>query len=1107
MTAFYGKILLSLYVRYMKGCRSMSSITWSLVTLDATKILRNLSKKSLIQRNGNYRIDFRYNLFDKNSFARDIILSEDYFADNALFFQLRKVFPEDSDLTERMRSSIVFVDFKEVFKKNLFTEDLVGMTPSKADLLSDDGLIYRLKQLFEDGLWLNFDGRVYKRFVPFDKSSSMARNCQITFIDSGIKDVLDGRLMLDMNFLGKPLALSKFYAYRGLYLSNAFRIELDPQKNFSLNEESVIVLPDDVETLNQNVFTAFKRDDLWEYKTCDKTLKLKLFDGEGLIAPDFAKHLSDVLRVTYHLNAPSHSFQVRLPFTKGVLHDVDFDKFFLEQLPQPCNELIIRDIFGVTRDLRKAKIILTKSMFKCADWMMDLKSLGSDPMKYFFEKFAEYDHAIYVTNTEARLANPGRVKLNYQFLSTLALTPEDFDELVCEQRKRVDSFGEDFVTAFDSSNVERNSEDDFADEQGDDLKVTSLSSRTTCLNAVKKNSAFLRDPKVKSIYSDLLKNYECDFGLGRLEVVGEQRFLSCDLLVLLIHILKNVENVSLDDAQKNFLRKQCLYPNRFFMAENKISLKPDKQYAFLRNPHLSRNEQVLLRSYINHSSLHEKYFSQLRGVVMISARSTAAMSLGGADFDGDLVKVVADPRIVEAVKRGNSYSVLSPIEIPSANSKRLPLGYSIPLSVILDTFSNQVGEISNWAVKLASKEYFSPSSAKDYKDACAKCTIVVGLEIDAAKSGIHPKENIDDLQKLARNSGTSFFLDMKKNIGKILRGNYSPVVVQRDETLTLYFSAKAKEVGLSTRVMLSKETDVSILERLPVKYLQLILEHDFSTSKLTTNAPSLFFNFEDNPDWRKTLDEEKRAELFKLVKAYLHILSLDRRTRFIKNATKEKSFHGHILNLLDLQYDDRYQKLSCGVEVAEALNQLYAELLLYIETLADVKAALNSLKEERWHCVAEQDRPRVAAKILGLDSSAVENLPDVFELLYNFRCNGFMLFYYALKELQARLFDETEVLSELEKADDDGFKKSSCYKKLYEIYLSSVAEKKSKAIWNAQLIKVCRQSLHEIFGDDLCEALKYYWSNRSKDSVHNFLWNVFTAQEIFSQVYVSKIQG
>ena len=173
-----------------------------------------------------------------------------------------------------------------------------------------------------------------------------------------------------------------------------------------------------------------------------------------------------------------------------------------------------------------------------------------------------------------------------------------------------------------------------------------------------------------------------------------------------------------------------------------------------------------------------------------------------------------------------------------------------------------------------------------------------------------------------------------------------------------------------------------------------------------------------------------------------------------------------------------------------------------------MKTALNSLKTENWHLVIEQDRPHVAAKILGLDSSDAENLPDVFELLYNFRCNGFMLFYYALKELQARLFDETEFISELEKENDKiGFKESSYYKKLYEIYSANIAEKNSKVIWNEELVKICRQCLREIFDNDLCKALKYYWSKRSEDSVHNFLWNVFTEQEISSQVYKPKAQG
>lgn len=55
------------------------------------------------------------------------------------------------------------------------------------------------------------------------------------------------------------------------------------------------------------------------------------------------------------------------------------------------------------------------------------------------------------------------------------------------------------------------------------------------------------------------KSYECDLGLGRLEVEGEQRFLPCDLLFLLIKILESVEGFKLNDAKKKALYKECLY--------------------------------------------------------------------------------------------------------------------------------------------------------------------------------------------------------------------------------------------------------------------------------------------------------------------------------------------------------------------------------------------------------------------------------------------------------------------------------------------------------------------------------------------------------------------
>lgn len=164
-------------------------------------------------------------------------------------------------------------------------------TPAKSELLIEKGLIYRLKFLFEDGIFLSFDGENFKKFIPFDKINSMARNCQITFIDSKIKNQTDKRLMPDMNFWGRKLELSKFYSYRGLYLSEAFRI--DANKNFPLNEETVVVLEDYTASLTQNIFTAAKRinQNICDCATKEKSLTLKLFDGEDLIAPDFAAYM------------------------------------------------------------------------------------------------------------------------------------------------------------------------------------------------------------------------------------------------------------------------------------------------------------------------------------------------------------------------------------------------------------------------------------------------------------------------------------------------------------------------------------------------------------------------------------------------------------------------------------------------------------------------------------------------------------------------------------------------------------------------------------------------------------------------------------------------
>ena len=75
----------------------MSDIAWNLIKLDAKKILCNLTGRDVKQdKYGNYKVEFKYDLSNKNPMGRDIISSEDTFADNALFFQLRKILKANS---------------------------------------------------------------------------------------------------------------------------------------------------------------------------------------------------------------------------------------------------------------------------------------------------------------------------------------------------------------------------------------------------------------------------------------------------------------------------------------------------------------------------------------------------------------------------------------------------------------------------------------------------------------------------------------------------------------------------------------------------------------------------------------------------------------------------------------------------------------------------------------------------------------------------------------------------------------------------------------------------------------------------------------------------
>lgn len=436
------KVVLSSMEDYPMSCNS-----FSIITLDAKKILNSIKENNIEKgATGNFKVVFRFDLSflikpAKNSESCDIVLRKDDCPTNALFEQICKIVTKSPEKDSLLRY-LVFIDFSKIFSRNISWLMENKTTPSKKDFLGENSLAYLTKAMFgEKGIELSFDGENYEYFVPFDKSANMARKSMISFVNSSIKEELEQRLMLDMDFSSIQVVLSKYYAYRGLYLSTARRIELP-----TLNKETVIVLPDIKTSVFEQVFTLNKSGEFCSEK---KNISLNSFDGEGLICPEYVRIINMQLK-----RHDANSFQIRMPFTKGVLHSVDFLRFFVEEVGfEKDKPLLIKDIFGIERDLTKAKIILTKSMFKAGGWIKKLweshsSELGSDPMQFFFKKMNNYEHTLYIATTDANLSNTGKIRLNYQFISTLALTLGEFDSLLEDGIDKIKKFPHQFKIFF-----------------------------------------------------------------------------------------------------------------------------------------------------------------------------------------------------------------------------------------------------------------------------------------------------------------------------------------------------------------------------------------------------------------------------------------------------------------------------------------------------------------------------------------------------------------------------------------------------------------------------------------------------------------------------------
>lgn len=1124
----------------------MSKNKYYLSTYSASSLI----KKYQVVKCKDATYDIRYEIdYTIPRVRKSYLLSTNLTDDTAMYYQFRKLMniKDDEATPDDLLQEIIVVDFHCTAATSLF-DGLKPATPEMfereytdeaslkpwSDEINDD---FRLRKLFDNGIYINYGDKVV-HYVPFDKSNSMARDNKITFVNEERKDILTRRLNLDIDFEKIEVTLSKYYAYRGLYLTTADRFDTYRNELMNyFNENTVIIVPDSILKKHAEKMITGERESAestsWKPALKDSFEKnFEAFDGEGLISPELAREIN---KECGYDNA--YSFQIRMPFAKGMLHTVDFKKFIREEIIEDPNldEYLIEDAYGITKNIMDAHIIMPVTMFKCDKWLMKMfypeemaeferTKEKDDPrrkpdipmpecMPYYFEKFHEYNHCMYISNTDKYYGNKSRTQLNYQFFNTLDMMPSEVKALLNSENGQ-NYYIENPIEYYKLNSNDKAVESDDAYEDSSD-EYEEEEENLSWLDALIHNPVLAHERMINTMLKTRSESLKRDIAYGRIMVDGEMRYLSRDLLRFVINVVDLNDSDAFDniDIRDNYdkVSSMLLGEDYFYLPNSKITLKEDKNYSLFRNPHLSRNEQCISKAYIEkgEDDIYRKYFSHLKGVVMVGYRSLIPQALGGADFDGDIAKIIANDIVCTAVARGildkkKVNRKLPIIDIPDASKgkeSKSGVPKNISYDVIKDTFSSRVGRISNLSVRIGDIEY-NPKPRSKPKHSCAECTINTGLEIDAAKSGEHPdlSDILDSVEITgdSRKNLSGDYIFFKDRMTELYGKRISFVHVEKDG-VDLCYRSKADAANERAVPLYVHGTNSSkrALNTLPKCF--------FDSLDIKMNIPGelegnryVYFDFLRDANWAETIDSAILEKAGAIIKAYYDVNRLAVRVNNYQRQYANHSYGGHINTILNMQYGEK----EAAMIIDKELDNLYEYVADCFEALIDVRAAITYLTKCKWAFVRPCKRAEVLANILMRDIEDSESISGqrVIELLCNSEAQGYNLLFYILRELESEYvsqFSDEEVyktvskkvkISEARISIDENLYDST-YSKLYGKLTVLRDFKRSDAI--KYIYGMCVDMLN-----DICEnlsdydRLKLFWQLGAIDTRHEFFWDM-----------------
>lgn len=961
--------------------------------------------------------------------------------DNALFYQIMCVLHGDAftgrpggQLVTDLSDIIFYMDFSGIFDRS---------GARKKHLIRQE----KARALFRpEGVSLDFGSGAH-RYLAFERSGSMSRQARLAFIREDFYDTVCRRIMMDMTI--GDCQLSKLYAYNGLMLSSGIRID-----GIGIDRPHRVVVIDNPTRTERNVSVITVEDDgtqssTRKYHRVEKKedIEITCFDGEGLISKEYARVVDEKL-----CGKKVHtSFQIRMPYVKGMLHEVDFKDFLTL-----CGTDTITDLWGMEHSVRDVDVILTKSMFKGYGWLTASGMSWED----YWAVFRKYRHALYITNVSKEKPEK-TTELNYQFLTTVSIQGDEFrpadlpdgwdhspetDErnwLTKQTELAYYNFcaDESFRQNYFLEKFERVSW--WERHQGKDQILAAV---------LKKNPSFINEPVYAKRLEDEADKIVEQYAVGRLIVAGDNRYLSGDLLDFLAFLLPTVPPRK--RRQRMFYSTVMTdhFPESSFYAPQ-AAYAHDDACTLLRNPHIARNEELQLSFYDakeERKQMRHYYFGHLTDVVMVDSNMLAAERLGGADYDGDMIKTISDPILNACVRRNynlyryEKHKSLTNTEnipllmIPTAQPQiRSADDWEARFETVRSTFSSRVGQICNAALDRSIIAYNENSDAEErshHREETETLAILTGLEIDSAKSGIRP-----DLDEYLTH----------KTVKRSAFLKYKTLVEEAETRRAWYEPTHAAKVKAFFKKVDWDEVDSNV-ERLP--YLAQQLKKNTPRIKAKPTKDEELFSFAaQQPDWREQLDSDKLTAVDTLLRDHDACLS---RIRACRVPVKEKKRKSDVERIL-------YAR---GQEDAYDPDELYA--LFGSLPPEKVSALRQAMREQAWHLMDEDARERFLREW-------VPEFEDIYDLLTDFRFGG----YRILGDIVCDMEDE-----------NTGREKKQLFResdsKAFTAMMSAFADKSASRSYRDAVTAKCRELLTAIVRPAL--AVRYVVALGRRD----LLWDL-----------------